>query len=267
VLDLSGRSEFVSGRFAGTVVSTVKVRVGSGEPGGSSSSGPPRHHRGRRLIREVHVHASYLVTGLTGKLSATFGGLAAPLCANLDDCGVTGTASWAILSAGGNFALDGDAVARESDHGLRGALAAIRRAGLVTAYGSLRHALGTTAADVTRPDGAPCHDTATVVAQNISSDERGRASPVLLLDPYEPDREILRTGCPGPPRSDVLGAASPAKGRLRASIVTRRRARLQLSGGGRFDDAAYAGAWRSRFTLGLRRVGVSVSYLRVRVRR
>jgi hypothetical protein len=267
VLDMSGRAGFVSGRYSGTVVSTVKLHVQGSESGGGFRSAPSGGPRRGKLIREVHVHARYRVTGLRGKLSATFGGLSAPLCANLDDCGVTGTASWAILSAGGGFAIDGYAVARESDHGLRSALAAMRRAGFFTAYGSFRHALGTTAVAVSRPDGGPCRDTATVQARSFSATEGRSGAVPLNLDGYEPDREILRAGCPGPPSADVLGDRSPATGLLRASVIGRRQVELPLTGAGRFEDDAYSGSWRSRFTLGLRRMGLSVTYRHVRVPR
>jgi hypothetical protein len=267
VLDMSGRAGFVSGRYSGTVVSTVKLRVQERESSSGLISGSPPGHGGGKLVRVVHVHARYDVTGLRGKLATTFGGLSAPLCVNLDDCGVTGTASWAVLSAGGSFTIDGYAAAREADHGLRGALAALRRAGFFTAYGALRHALGTTAVSVTRPDGGPCHDTAMVPARTILATESRHGSVPLVLGGYEPDRELLRAGCPGPPSADVLGPASPASGRLRASLIARRRVELPLTGAGKFEDAAYSGAWRSRFTLGLRRVGVSVVYRRIRAGR
>lgn len=264
LIDLSGRSSFVSGRFSGTAVSTVKLRIGPDDSGSGFSIGPPRD---QTPVREVHVHARYRVTGFRGKLSATFRGRAAPLCENLDDCGVTGSVSWAILSAGGILAVDGYAPARASDHGVRAALAAVRRRGFFSAYGTLRHAIGTTAAAVTRPDGTPCRDTATVAAPALASLESGRREVALLLGGYESDRELLRTGCPGPPGSDVIGDDSPASGRLGASVFARRRLELPLTGGGRFEDAGYSGAWRSRFTLGLRRVGLSVSYRRVPVPR
>jgi hypothetical protein len=179
---------------------------------------------------------------------------------------VAGSVSWAILSAGGSVVVEGEAPVRDSDHGLHGAIAAIGRAGFFDAYGRLRHALGTTAASVTRPDGAPCHDSSTVVAPALSTDEITlHGISVALGGGYEPAEELLRTGCPGPPRSDVFGNEGVASGALRPSTLGRRSIELPMSGSGRFASAGYSGAWTSRFSLGLRRVALRVTYGPVRV--
>jgi hypothetical protein len=52
---------------------------------------------------------------------------------------------------------------------------------------------------------------------------------------------------------------------LPLSALARRRLVLRLTGGGHFDDGAYAGAWQSDFKLGLQRLRESVKYQFVRV--
>src|SRR4051812_50224426 len=88
--------------------------------------------RGRppsRLARVVDLHAVYRVTGFAGKFAATFHALAAPACSGVDACGVSGAAQWAIASSGGTVVIDAGALARSSDHGLGGLVAAVRRRG------------------------------------------------------------------------------------------------------------------------------------------
>jgi hypothetical protein len=69
----------------------------------------------------------------------------------------------------------------------------------------------------------------------------------------------VRTGCPGPTQADVLGSSSLASAAIPASALARRRLDLVLRGSGTFGGG-YSGSRRSRFTLGLQRTGLTVSY-------
>jgi hypothetical protein len=273
-LNLSARRPFRSGRFSGTVVSTLRLHLSraEGERIDADADDPP-DRRPQRIRRAVDVHAVYRVTGLTGKLTASFRGLDAPLCGPVDACGVSGAASWAILSSGGAVVIDAGAFARRSDAGLRGALAAVRRRGgrgSLDVRVELRHAAGTSSTSVERGGGASCHDTRGVVAPHVFTDTgSGLGAEIALGVPEDTDgpRNLLRTGCPGPTQSGVTGRRSIAVGWLPLRALARRRLALPLRAGHRFDDGGYRGAWRGTFTLGLERVKEHVRYHFVRVPR
>jgi hypothetical protein len=265
-IDLSARVPFSRGRFSGTLVSTLRLHVG--RPRSTRAfddvSSPPGSHRGR-LKRVVDVHAVYRVTGFAGKLTASSHGLAAPLCTAVDSCGVSGSANWAIRSGAGAVVIDASALARRSDHGLRGALAAIRRrgsGGFVEVGTDLRQAVGTTNASVTRAGAAPCADTKSTPAPYLSSRQSRTAISLALGDPgdYVDGPDVLRTGCPGPTQSGVFARRAIATGTAPLLALAQRRIDMQLRADGQFYDGGYAGVWRSRFRLGLRRVDERVTY-------
>jgi hypothetical protein len=269
-IPFSIRKSYGSGRFSGTLLSTLRLRVGRVRPessglGDEGSSGEPAPGGGR--VRAANVTAVYRVAGLTGKFATAFRGVAAPLCDAFDACGAVGSTSWAILSAGGTVVIDASARARPDDRGLRGALAALRRGhGNVRTYGSIRHGLGTTSATVTRPGAITCRDSHSAAAPGFAfSFDRERI--FLAFGGEEASLEagdLVRTGCPGPPASGVLGRGSIATASLPVTAVRRRRLSLSLRGAGRFRDPAYAGTHRGRFGLVLRRVSLRVSYDRER---
>jgi hypothetical protein len=271
-VDLSGRRRYVAGRFSGTVSSTLQLHLGRATRGSvrPTVDVPSPHPRGR-LVRVVNVHALYSVTGFVGKLSTTFGGFADPPCAELDVCGVTGSANWAILSRGGLVVVDAEARARRSDRGFRGALAAIGRGqGYADAYGDLRRSLGTTTADLARPDGVACHDATRIASPGLGASFHGRRLTLLLggeaaFDPTGGD--LLRAGCPGPTQADAIGIRSVASGSIPFSALARRRLAVALTGAGQFRAPGYAGSRNARFTLGLQRLSARAVYSRVRVGR
>jgi hypothetical protein len=274
VADLSGTASYVSGRFAGTVTSTLRLRLGREErgnlSGGGGLIGGPGHRPRRKVrVRVVHFHAVYRVTRFRGNLSASFGGLAGPPCAQLDACGVAGTAGWAIRAPGGNLVVEGDSLARKSDHGFRGALAAVTRTH--DAFAEFRRPgfFGTTTADVTRPDDVPCHDTARVLSPGLAADVGARR---LFVGVGGPDTQpagadLLRAGCPGPRDADVLDGPGLARGSVPLSLLANRRFGLALTGSGRFDASGYAGSRSARFHITLKRRSARVAYRHVRIAR
>jgi hypothetical protein len=273
---LPGRRRFADGRFSGTVESTLRLRVGRVRAQRLPETGDhPRPRRSGRRARIAEVRARYRVTGLSGKLTTSFGGLAAPFCTNLDACGVTGSSSWAILSAGGTVLVEGGALARPGDRGLSGALAAISRRkgrlrGVVATDGRLRHALGATTATVRRPGGPDCRDAHSAQAPDFSTSV-AHSRIVLELGGeggYTLGGDLVRTGCPGPRQSEVLRDGGVAHGSLPLSALRRRSLEVPLrSPVRRFRDLAYSGARRAHFTVGLRRVALRVRYRSVRLGR
>jgi hypothetical protein len=229
----------------------------------------PGPSRGKRLARVVDLHAVYRVTAMAGKLAASFHGLAAPVCSGVDACGVSGAASWAILSSGGTVVIEAEALARGSDHGLRGLVAAVRRRGsrgFIATRADLRHEAGTIAARVDRSGGASCQDSQSALAPDLSTPSTRTGTRFVFGEsefaPAGPS--LLRTGCPGPTQAAVIGNRTFASAWLPLAAVARRRIELALSARGGFDDGVYRGAWRSGFTLRLKRVE---ERLRYRVRR
>jgi hypothetical protein len=271
-----GHASFADGRFSGTITSTLRMRVGrpardSNTFFGDRPPSPPGHRTARRR-RVVEVRARYRVTSLTGRLTTSFAGLAAPFCTNLDACGVSGKSSWGILSAGGTVLVETGAYARAGDRGLSGALAAIARERgrvAVASDGRLRHALGGTAVTVTRPDGPDCHDSHSAKAPDFGT-AIARARIALSLGGegvYSPGGDLVRTGCPGPQQAEVLGSDSVAHGSVPLSALLRHRVEVPLRGHASFRDPSYSGVRRARFTVGLRREALRVSYGSVRVGR
>jgi hypothetical protein len=141
----------------------------------------------------------------------------------------------------------------------------------VATDGRLRHALGGTAATVKRPDGPDCRDAHSAQAPDFSA-AVAHARIALALGgegegPFTIGGDLVRTGCPGPAQAEVLRDGVLAEASLPLSALRRRRLEAPLrSPVHRFRDPAYSGARRARFTVGLRRVALSVTYRWVRVR-
>jgi hypothetical protein len=273
-VDLSAHVPFASGRFRGRVLSTVRLHIGRMHREKVTLDEPPRPDRAapRRLARVVDYRAVYRITALSGKLSASFHGLRDPICAPVDACGVSGVENWAILSSGGTLLVEASALARPSDRGLGGMLAAVRRRGgrgEVEAYGDLRHEAGTTSARVERSGGTSCRDSHSVRPPYF--DTQARRSGIVLglgeAEIYSSGVDLLRTGCPGPTQAGALTRQRVAAGRLPLRALGSRRIVLPLRAGGRFDDGAYAGSWRGRFTMRLERVKQHLEYRYARVPR
>jgi hypothetical protein len=267
-IDLSSSRPYGAGRFSGTVTSTLKLRIARprAEPtiGRSLLRPPPMAHS----VRFAELHARYRVTSISGKFTSSFQGLAPPACVTLDACGVAGSATWAVLASGGEVVIDALILPRRSDHGVRGALAALERGrGSIDAYGEFPHARGVTTAEVSRQAGETCRDTARTAMPPITSSvsSRGFASSKtveLRLAGQEasgPD-DLVRTGCPAPTQADTLDGRPPATATLPVSALRRRELELQLRGAGRFTGGAYSGTRQARLRFGLRRAGISVAY-------
>jgi hypothetical protein len=267
-LDFSGRVPYGSGRFSGTIRSTLRMRIGrlvvhhfrGGFPSGAR---PPVHP-----FRVVRIHAAYRVAGFQGSVRSSFRGASKPFCVTVDSCGSTGTSGWAIFSvAGGTLHFEAEARARPSDRGVRGALAAIERAdGFVDGYtfASLRHAVGESTADVRLADGSRCHDASRAASPGIFAESSGRRIEFALGGDGDLSAlDLLRVGCPGPLGSDIFAERPLASGSVPPSALLRRRLAVSLTSHGKFHGFGYSGTRRARFGLRLRRVAVRATYRQV----
>jgi hypothetical protein len=263
-LDLSGRVPFSSGRFSGVMTSTLQFHLGRAGPG----SGRIRARRAvsarQRLVRVASLQAVYRIVRYRGELSASFAGLTGPPCADLDACGVTGSATWRIDASGGELSVDAAGRARRSDHGLRGAIAAIRRRGAyVYPDADVPYVFGTTTADVSRPDGAHCHDAVLADSPGIDVGPRSRVE-LGGPDAVMAAADLLRAGCPGPRDFDAFRYGTIASAPLRLTSLARRRFALRLAGARRLRGPCYSGSATGRFTLRLERRTLRVAYRRAR---
>ena len=265
-LDFSRTFSYSVGRFSGTVRSTLRIRLERSTPDTSFAPGYAPPHP-RRLKRVVHVRAVYRVSDFTGSLTTQFTGLTDAPCADFDACGVSGSSRWAVAGRRGTFVVEGDALARRRDRGLRGALRAIRRRGAyVNGDAELYRNFGTTTADVSRAGGAPCHDTAGVASPGLFAFRSGNRF-VLELGGEEADPasgDLLRAGCPGPRDADAIGSSPAATGSIPVTAIGRRLLQVRLRRSKSFAGRAYSGSSAADFALGLRRVSLQFAYRRAR---
>jgi hypothetical protein len=208
------------------------------------------------------------VSSLTGSLQTTFGPLADVPCEDRDACGVNGTSTWALSATRGTLRIGADAFARRSDRGVRGALAAVRRRGAyVFGDADLNRNVGVTTGDVTRPDGAACHDTASAASPGLAAYNASARRFTFELggeDSYLSSVDLIRTGCPGPLDPDAIGSRPLASGSVPLRMLGRRSFGVDLHGAWAFSSNGYAGRTTSRFALDLRRVSIHASYRRAR---
>jgi hypothetical protein len=262
-IDLSGSAPYSAGRFSGRVKSTLRFHLVRARPPARRLAAARR----RPLVRVASIHVVYRIAAYHGELAASFGGLTEPPCADLDLCGVAGSARWRIRAHGGKVVVDAAGRARRSDRGLRGAIAAIRRSdAYVYAFADIPDVTGATTAEVTRPGGTACHDTARVLSRGLDMIVPAGIPRVELGGPdaYESDRDLLRAGCPGPRDFDVFGFGPAASGPLKLSSLGKRTLALTLTGSGHFRGRGYSGSQNARFTLDLHRRSLRVAYRRTR---
>lgn len=231
-VDLSGESRFAAGGLAGTVRSTIAVRVGKSDverrPRGLR---PGPRGRDRPPVRSIAVE--YRIERLAGSMpvAAT---ARSHNCARVDACGLAGTVAVTPGPARG----EGYVVA----YG-RVPRAALRRAvGLapgpiprkVSAYGYVAwtRGRGTVTAALDR-DGIPaCQDTAPLSSGLLELRVRDRRVTARIggsagfLGP-----DILRTRCPGPLLADLKPKTELATGHIPLRALARRRVTLRLDRG------------------------------------
>lgn len=260
-VDLSGTRPFAANGFAGTALSSIKLRLGRPRnaltPSARSTARQPPAYAPRTVI------AVYQVERVAGTIVTSFtGGAEQSVCAPLDTCGASGSVRLTPLVSSGRatFAAYGPA-RRVSGRDLRAALG-LRpgpRAPSITASGvaDWNRDLGSAAESFTDGDGAACSDTLPLAGGFITfwvGPRRvfatyGRGSGAGL-DP-------LRTRCPGPSIADAAEGHALATGSVPRAAFHRRRVVITLSRGRTFQSQPYAGQTQPSLQIVLRRKRVS----------
>lgn len=265
---LGGRVTVGAGPFTVTLVSTLRAVVIVSRSGQcvsnqfftscSTGGSAPIPGRARTVLQE-HATYTYRITGLSGTLTQTFTGRPDPLCRPLGACGTAGSVAETISGTGLVHFTGARTVAHRV--GAARALADLRagRLGIGDDFGSVPVRMSTSE-HVSGPGTATCADTQTGLFAGGASRARGRTGDQLTIVPSgdifgNGGPDVLRTHCPGPSTSEVLGGAP---GLVQGTIPTRRlgarRLTVTLTGTGAFTRDGYAGARQGSVTLDLVRV-------------
>ncbi len=269
--DLSGSASFGVGPFAVTVVSTIRALfspLSIGAPTVPPRTLPaPRPPKAKPALAE-QADVAYRVTGVQGRLMASFSGLAQPFCVPLDACGSTGAASLALRARGQRLQFSGFRLVKRRV-GARQALADLRAGRLRLDYGAFAVRLrGELTGTFARPGATPCRDA--VPDSSGFQEAPARAAYRLILDQggsfpgfLGPDQ--LRSRCPGPGSAEILGTRSLASAVVGVDDLGASQLTIVLNAAGAFRGSAYAGTRTGSITLALARSRVFGGTRRVRV--
>ena len=224
-----------------------------------------------RLVEFVDVR--YRVASVPSALETTFAGTSRPLCEELDSCGVSGSE---MLSLAGYRATLRVLAVRVIHRrvGRRRALSDFRAGRLrlfdsgLPSRGAVRLRIGE---DTARAGVAECTDAlvlggAAFQGPSLIFDQTRRATITAALvgpslGPEGVLSDALRTHCPGPAGSDILGASkyglpSVASGAIGLAQLLHRRLEVSLSHGGSFRSLGYVGSRHGAVRLSLARLTV-----------
>jgi hypothetical protein len=237
-VDLSGSAAFSSGGLAGTVSSTIALRVGQARVRRVRRSvRRPPERPNRPPLRAIAVE--YHVERVAGSLPVEIAG-DPRTCTPLDACGVGGTLTVRPGSARGEAYVF--AFARLPRVALRRAVGLAPgprpRTAAVYGYLTLNREWGTATALLDREGTPACRDTTALSGAVIDLRARGRRVTARFLGGAE-GPELLRTRCPGPLLADVERGTRLAVGRIPVSELGRRRLTLRLDRGTRAVTPGY----------------------------
>jgi hypothetical protein len=243
---------FAAHGFAGTVASTLKLRLGRPtrpQPSSISATGPTKRYR--------FVRADYRAA-IGGTLIAVVSGDAdAGLCGPLGACGLHGTLSLRPGASDVQAEFYAEAPASRPYRDLLTALG-ISTSGRPTGVSVSGEASWSTGGTVTAAlsDGAgSCRDTTELNGGLITFESLGRRLDAQYIAGLAGD-PALRTRCPGPESTQLALAG----GTTLQSALGGRRVTLALRSGAPFVDDGYTGRVKStlRITLTRRRVKTGV---------
>jgi hypothetical protein len=255
-LSLASDRSFAAHGLAGTVVSTLSLRLGRSaavSTGQRSPSSAGARHRS--------LQVDFDVARLEGAATATVGGTG-PGCSLLDACGLTGTVTARPSATHGRLELLALAPARVSGARLRAAVGlrpGARPRGVEVVGGGIIPRGGSVTAALSRPppDDAPCSDDTVPAAAFVSLVVTGGRLRVDLGGGQDGLADPLRTRCPGPTSADVLGAAPLASGSVPLSALRHATVTVDLARSAAYATGGYRGDFHAALRLVLRRRSVT----------
>jgi hypothetical protein len=266
-IDLSARTRFVAGPFSGEVVSTVRVALGRARVVRADFSPDVlRLPRGVGPERRFWVlDLRYRIAGVSGALVTDFRGLPDPGCRALGACGATGTSSYALKGVSGRIDVLAGGTLRGGRHrpSVHAALHGLRRGALAVYAQSRLWRARATVNETVSSAFASCSDS--LFAEPPVVDSRGTDAALVLLlrsDDLGSLGDTVRTRCPGPSQSDVLGGGSLAHGSIPFEQLGARALQVTAASTRAFARNGYSGARRGQVRLDLELVKSSVNVVR-----
>jgi hypothetical protein len=254
-IDLSGSAPFAAGGLAGTVESTVVVRIRKARV--RRVDRRPRRAISRPSDRppfrfiSVEYHLERMTGSVPVNLEADPRG-----CAALDACGLSGTLTVSPGPARGEAYVS--AYGRLSKAALRRAVGVAPgprpRNASVGGYLFWSRGRGAVAAALERNGRPACRDTGPLTDGAIELRVRGRRVTARFAggDPFG-GGELLRTRCPGPLLADLGRGTRLATGRVPRRALGRRRITLHLDQGTTASTPGYRLSSRPDLTIVLER--------------
>jgi len=254
-LDFAGVHSFASRGFAGTVDSTMTIRLG--RPHRSLSVGP---RSAGRIERYREVQVDYRAT-IAGRVTEAIRGDALPgLCAPLGACGLHGTLSVTPAAAPGEASVQafGPAGRPRRDFLTALGLSSAGRAHGIAVFGQVAFSHGAVITAHLDEGAVSCRDSAALGVSSVQLGvNRGRLSADYMAGQGLADP--LRTRCPGP----FGPPGTLASGSARLSSLALRSATLTLGRSASFIDDGYRGYSTAHLRLTLRRRRIRTFVLRL----
>ncbi|MEA2436165.1 MAG: hypothetical protein QOF65_721 [Thermoleophilaceae bacterium] len=257
-LDYSADRSFAAHGLAGTVHSTVVIRVVGGEKIPINGGGGRIPATRKQRIRAIDV--VYRVERVSGQIATAVRGRGDPdLCGPLDACGISGSVTVTPTTSSGTASLSASAPARHSRRQLRQALG-LAPGGTprgVTRYGDVfwQRDLGDITSELTRLGAPACSDSDPISGGGSVDLEffGGHVRASYGAGSFS-GVNVFRTRCPGPDSGDLR--APLASGTFPLSIFRGRRVTLHLTQGHGFSSAGYTGRSDPDLTVVLRRTRI-----------
>jgi hypothetical protein len=255
-VDLTGSASFSAAGFAGTVQSTVALRVNRARVRVREARRRPARRESRRPpLRNLAVE--YRLARMTGSIPIDVA--AKPrTCDPLDACGLAGTLTVKPGPARGEAYVY--AYGRVSRAALRRAVGLDRgpapRKASVYGYVSWDRARGSVTSMLERNGSPACRDSAPLATGALDLRVRGRRMTARLGRVLGLAGELLQTRCPGPLLSDFGSSGSLAVGHIPRRALARKTLSLHLDRGNEATTSSYRLRSRPDLTVVLEREGV-----------